>query len=62
MICYSYLSAKRFDMEVNMIKSRKMKSIIFCLVTTLMLSMALTACGNKKESSEKQGRTHLHKT
>lgn len=57
MICYSYLSAKRFDMEVNMIKSRKMKSIIFCLVTTLMLSMALTACGNKKESSEKPDET-----
>ena len=40
-----------------MIKFRKMRRIIFCMIAALTLSMAFTACGNKKDSTEKTDET-----
>ena len=39
-----------------MIKFKNMRCIVFCMITTFALAMALTACGNKKDSPEHRGR------
>ena len=40
-----------------MIKLRKMRRIVFCMIAALTLSLAFTACGNKKDSTEKADET-----
>ena len=34
-----------------------MRRIVFCMIAALMLSLAFTACGNKKDSTEKADET-----
>jgi len=38
-------------------KFKNLRYIAFCLITTFALAMALTACGNKKDSPEQTGGT-----
>ena len=40
-----------------MIKLRKMRRIIFFMIAAMTLSIVFTACGNKKENSEKADET-----